>query len=62
MASRAKTRVLYMSGYTEEALGRSGVGSVAEDRGFLQKPFTPRELLEKVRGMLDHRPAAAAPW
>jgi PAS domain S-box-containing protein len=62
VASRPKTRILYMSGYTEEALGRSGVGSVAEDRGFLQKPFTPRELLEKVRAMLDRRTPAPAPW
>jgi PAS domain S-box-containing protein len=60
VAARPATRVLYMSGYTEEALGRSGVGAVGEDRGFLQKPFTPRELLEKVRAMLDQGAGARA--
>src|ERR1051325_2305990 len=42
-----------MSGYTEEALDRHGVPGGGTTRGFIQKPFTPVELLEKVRAMLD---------
>jgi CheY-like chemotaxis protein len=51
VAQRPGTRVLYMSGYTEEAVDRHGVAG--EEREFMQKPFTPRELLEKVRAVLD---------
>jgi nitrogen-specific signal transduction histidine kinase/CheY-like chemotaxis protein len=51
VAQRPATRVIYMSGYTEEELGRHGVAG--EEREFLQKPFTPLELLEKVRAVLD---------
>jgi PAS domain S-box-containing protein len=53
VAARPATRVLYMSGYTEEALDRHGVPGGGTTRGFIQKPFTPVELLEKVRAMLD---------
>jgi two-component system cell cycle sensor histidine kinase/response regulator CckA len=44
-------RVLYMSGYTEDALGQRGV--LSPDTAFLNKPFTPATLLEAVRGVLD---------
>ncbi|MBI3946383.1 MAG: response regulator, partial [Armatimonadetes bacterium] len=52
---RPQTRVLFMSGHTEDAILRHGVrnGEVA----FLQKPVTPGALLRKVREVLD----AAAP-
>jgi two-component system, cell cycle sensor histidine kinase and response regulator CckA len=44
-------RVLYMSGYASEAVSRHGV--LDEGIVFLQKPFTLRELAEKVRQALD---------
>jgi two-component system cell cycle sensor histidine kinase/response regulator CckA len=49
--SRPTTRVLFMSGYTEEAIvHRDTLGGEAE---FLGKPFTPQELAHKVRYVLE---------
>jgi CheY-like chemotaxis protein len=47
---RPKTRVVFMSGYTNDEVVRRGIfdGRTA----FLQKPFTPRQLLAKVRDVL----------
>jgi PAS domain S-box-containing protein len=44
-------RVLYMSGYTNEAIVRHGV--LDPDTLFIQKPFTPAGLGHKVRAALD---------
>ena len=44
-------RILYISGYSEDALAHGGV--LEQDLNFLQKPFSPFELLGKLRRVLD---------
>ena len=51
VASRPGIKVLYVSGYTDDAISQHGVlGSVAD---LLQKPFTPLTLAQKVRKVPD---------
>jgi signal transduction histidine kinase/CheY-like chemotaxis protein len=50
-ALRPSVRVLYMSGYADEAIVRTGV--LDEGFPFLQKPFTPHDLAFKIREVLD---------
>jgi len=44
-------KVLFMSGYTDDALAHHGV--LAPDMAFLEKPFSPARLARKVREVLD---------
>jgi two-component system, cell cycle sensor histidine kinase and response regulator CckA len=44
-------RVLFMSGYSDEAVYRHGV--LSPDAAFIEKPFTERTLTRKVREVLD---------
>jgi signal transduction histidine kinase/ActR/RegA family two-component response regulator len=49
-------KVLYMSGYPDGALGEHGV--LEPGATFLQKPFTPQGLANKVRQVLDGTPTS----
>jgi len=46
-------KVLFMSGYTNQAIGHHGV--LDEGAQLLEKPFTTESLLRKVRSVLDAR-------
>jgi two-component system, cell cycle sensor histidine kinase and response regulator CckA len=50
-AVRPGLKVLYISGYADEAVVRRGV--LREGMPFLQKPFTPGALARKIREVLD---------
>lgn len=51
LAERPDARVLYISGYTEDEVARQGLA--AAGLAFLPKPFTPSELTDRVRELLD---------
>ncbi len=52
-ALRPDMRILFMSGYTDDALGQHGV--LNRDVAFLQKPFHLTVMARKVREVLDQR-------
>jgi len=60
--ARPDTKVLFTSGYTADAMIQHGI---SEDRiAFLEKPFTPEVLAQRVREVLDGResgPAGSSP-
>src|SRR6266481_2653368 len=53
-AERSAIRVLYMSGYTENAIGHNGM--LYAGINLLQKPFSLPALKDKVREVLDSEP------
>jgi two-component system cell cycle sensor histidine kinase/response regulator CckA len=54
---RPATKVLYMSGYSDDAILQSG--KLTTEMVFLEKPFTRDILLRKVRSVLDEVPQPA---
>ena len=50
-ARRGGMKVLYMSGYTDNAIVNTGI--LQKEVAFLQKPFTPTALTQKVREVLE---------
>jgi CheY-like chemotaxis protein len=51
LAKDPDLRILYLSGYTDDAVVRNGV--LRDQVQFLQKPFTPAAFSQKVREVLD---------
>ena len=58
MESRPGLRVIFMSGYSTEAITRHG--ELAPGAMFLQKPVAPDALAQAVRTILDSRPVELA--
>jgi PAS domain S-box-containing protein len=50
---RPELKVLFVSGYTDDAIVRHGI--LEPGIAFLQKPFTPESLARKVRAVLDEQ-------
>jgi PAS domain S-box-containing protein len=48
-----ETKVLFMSGYTDEAIVHHGI--VDSDIAFIQKPFSEQALAQKIRDVLDSK-------
>jgi len=48
---RPDTRILLMSGYSQKAVFQNDI--VEPDTAFLAKPFTVRQLRQRVREVLD---------
>jgi two-component system, cell cycle sensor histidine kinase and response regulator CckA len=51
LGDRPQMSVLFMSGYTDDAVVRNGM--LASEAAFIQKPFTPYELLRRVKQILE---------
>jgi len=55
LSLRPELKVLFMSGYTDDAVLRHGV--IAPGSAFLQKPFALEDLLQRTRALLDGQSA-----
>ena len=55
--ARPDVKIVFSSGYTEEVLLKQG--TTISDFGFLEKPFSPTALREKIRRTLDGQPKAS---
>jgi two-component system cell cycle sensor histidine kinase/response regulator CckA len=53
VSARRDVKVLYMSGYTDQAIVHHGV--LEEGIAYLEKPFTIDSLTQRVRAALDAR-------
>ena len=51
LSERPETRVLFASGYTDDAVLLHGVRT--DEVSYIQKPFTPQALVQRVREVLD---------
>jgi two-component system cell cycle sensor histidine kinase/response regulator CckA len=49
---RPETKVIYISGYTDDAIVHHGVAD-NHTTAFIAKPFTPEGLAAKIREVLD---------
>lgn len=58
-AARPETRILFMSGYTDDAIVKYGV--IGAGSAFLEKPFSAAFLARSVRQVLDGQPLTGAP-
>jgi CheY-like chemotaxis protein len=58
LGERPDLRVIYMSGYADDAVVRHGV--LEEGVNYLQKPFGPIDLARKVREVLDAAPGKSS--
>ena len=58
-AARPGTKVLFMSGYTDDAVLRNEVFDAGV--AFIQKPFKPTALAQQVRALLGSGEACAIP-
>jgi len=59
MKRRTNIRVLYMSGYTENVVTAGGL--LEDGLAFLQKPFSPAVLVQKIHEVLAHATAPKNP-
>jgi CheY-like chemotaxis protein len=52
---RPGIKVLYVSGYADGAIQSGPYGPLAEGLAFLQKPYTRKQIMSKIREILDSK-------